>query len=111
MGECGGIGLAVHGYSRVLPKGMRPVSDQNHASTARATKTATPAPVTPSKETRRPAGLAFDVEEGANLPGVPVGDQTPDNPHAATTGEKGTGVGLAVPGHPLPEQKQESSGG
>jgi hypothetical protein len=108
--ECGGIGLAVHGYSRVLPKGMRPVSDQDQASTARATKPATPGPVTPSKETRRPAGLAFDVEEGADLPGVPVGDQIPDNPHA-TTAEKGTGVGLAVPEHPLPEQQEESSGG
>ena len=98
-----GIGPAVHGYSRVLPKGMRPGNDQHQARTDRATKTAMPAPVTPSEETQRPAGLAFDVEEGADLPGVPIGDQTPDNPHAATTEETGTGIGLAVPGHPLPE--------
>ena len=105
-----GIGPAVHGYSRVLPKGMRPVSDQDQASTDRAKKTATPAPVTPSEETQRPAGLAFDVREGADLPGVPTGDQTPKNPHAATTEETGTGAGLAVPGHPRREQ-EESLGG
>ena len=90
---------------------MRSVSDQHQASTDRATKTAAAEPVTPSEETQRPVGVAFDVEEGADLPGVSVGDQTPDNPHAATTEEKGTGVGLAVPGHPLPEQHEESSDG
>lgn len=108
-----GIGLAVHGYSRVLPKGMRPVGDQDQASTDRAKKTATSAPVTPSEETHRPTGLAFDVREGADLPGVPIGDQTPKNPLAATTEETGTGAGLAVPGHPRREQREqgESSGG
>jgi hypothetical protein len=105
-----GIGPAVHGYSRVLPKGMRSVSNQDQASTDRAKKTATPAPVTPSEETQRPAGLAFDVKEGADLPGVPIDDQTPKNPHAAITEETGTGVGLAVPGRPCPEQ-EESLGG
>ncbi len=105
-----GIGPAVHGYSRALPKGMRPVSDQDQASTDRAKKTATPAAVTPSEETQRPAGLAFNVREGADLPGVPIGDQTPKNPHAATTEETGTGAGLAVPGHPRREQ-EESLGG
>jgi len=62
------------------------------------------APVTPSEETERPEGLAFDVEKGADLPGVPVGDQTPRNPGAAHTEqvvrESGGGVGLAVPGDP-----------
>jgi hypothetical protein len=40
-------------------------------------------PVTPSEETERPDGLAFDVEKGAELPGVPVGDQAPKNPELA----------------------------
>lgn len=61
-------------------------------------------PVTPSEETERPQGLAFDVEKGAALLGVPVGDQTPNNPGASHTEqvvrESGGGVGLAVPGHP-----------
>jgi hypothetical protein len=61
-------------------------------------------PVTPSEETERPEGLAFDVEKGAGLPGVPVGDQTPNNPGAGHTEqvvrESGGGVGLAVPGDP-----------
>jgi hypothetical protein len=60
--------------------------------------------VTPSEETERPEGLAFDVEKGAGLPGVPVGDQTPRNPEAGHTEqvvrETGGGVGLAVPGDP-----------
>jgi hypothetical protein len=85
---------------------MRPVSDQDQARTDRAKKTATPAPVPPSGETQRPAGLAFDVKEGAGLPGVPTGDQTPKNPHAATTKETGTGAGLAVPDTPRPEQEE-----
>jgi hypothetical protein len=61
-------------------------------------------PVTPSEGTERPEGLAFDVEKGAGLPGVPVGDQTPNNPGASHTEqvvrESGGGVGLAVPSHP-----------
>jgi hypothetical protein len=61
-------------------------------------------PVTPSEETERPEGLAFDVEKGASLPGVPVGGQTPRNPGAGHTEqvvqESGGGVGLAVPGDP-----------
>jgi hypothetical protein len=57
-----------------------------------------PAPVTPSEQTERPEGLAFDVEKGADLPGVPVGDQHPANPGTAPARESGDGVGLAVPG-------------
>lgn len=61
-------------------------------------------PVTPSGDTERPEGLAFDVEKGADLPGVPVGDQTPKHPGAGHTQqvvrETGGGVGLAVPGDP-----------
>lgn len=60
-----------------------------------------PVPVAPSGNTERPEGVAFDVEEGAELPGVPVGDQTPKNPDAPHTEEvvteQGEGVGLAVP--------------
>jgi hypothetical protein len=61
-------------------------------------------PVTPSEDTERPDGLAFDVQEGADLSGVPVGDQTASNPGAARTEqvvrEAGEGVGMAVPGDP-----------
>lgn len=67
-------------------------------------------PVTPSEETERPEGLAFDVKKGADLPGVPVGDQTPRNPGAGRTEqvvrETGGGVGLAVPGDPDRNAKQ-----
>ncbi len=61
-----------------------------------------PLPVTPSDETGRPEGLAFDVEPGADLTGVPTGDQIPRHPGASrtqeTVTESGEGVGLAVPG-------------
>ena len=68
-------------------------------------------PVTPSRETQRPAGLAFDVEQGAELPGVPAGDQTPKNPGAAPAQEMGGGVGLALPGDPARKEEQERSEG
>jgi hypothetical protein len=79
--------------------------DQNRTSTEPAHgKILKAVPVTPSEETERPQGLAFDVEKGADLPGVPVGDQTPKNPGAGHTEqvvrETGGGVGLAVPGDP-----------
>jgi hypothetical protein len=61
----------------------------------------------PSENTERPDGLAFDVAAGADLPGVPLGDQTPRNPDAARTEEavreSGEGVGLAVPRAPEPK--------
>lgn len=61
-----------------------------------------PLPVTPSDKTERPEGLAFDVEPGADLTGVPVGDQTARRPDGAHTEEavreSGEGVGLTVPG-------------
>lgn len=57
----------------------------------------TPNPVTPSENTERPEGLAFDVEDGADLPGVPTGDQHPRNTSTVPAHESGTGVGLEVP--------------
>jgi hypothetical protein len=71
-----------------------------------------PRPVTPSSMTRRPEGLAFDVAEDTDLPGVPAGDPTPRHPGAARTQQRvreaGGGVGLAVPGSPdLGEQKPD----
>jgi hypothetical protein len=61
-----------------------------------------PLPVTPSDKTERPDGLAFDVEKGTDLPGVPTGDQRPSHQGAAHTEqvvtEKGHGVGLELPG-------------
>ena len=79
--------------------------DQNRTGTEPAhSKVLKAVPVTPSVETERPEGLAFDVEKGTGLPGVPVGDQTPRNPEAGHTErvvrETGRGVGLAVPGDP-----------
>jgi len=68
-------------------------------------------PVTPSEDTVRPEGLAFDVEQGADLAGVPVGDRRATNPAVGDdqgVQEGGEGVGLAVPGdrHQKSEQIQ-----
>ena len=75
------------------------MADQDHASTESASgKVLNPIPVTRPRDRReRPAGLAFDVEQGADLPGVPAGDQTPKNPGAVPAQEMGGGVGLAFP--------------
>jgi hypothetical protein len=73
----------------------RPGAESNHHMTS------DPLPVVPSDKTERPEGLAFDVEPGADLTGVPVGNQTPRHPNAAhteeTVRESGEGVGLTVP--------------
>jgi hypothetical protein len=88
------------------------MAEQDQASTESAPeKVLDPVPVTPSRETERPAGLAFDVEKGADLPGVPAGDQTPKNPGAAPAQEMGGGVGLALPGDPARKEEQEGSAG
>ena len=81
------------------------MADEDRASAEPAQdRTMKAAAVTPSGGTERPEGLAFDVEKAADLPGVPVGDQTPRNAGAAQTEqvvrERGGGVGLAVPGDP-----------
>jgi hypothetical protein len=80
------------------------MAERDRASADRTMKSAA---VTPSEDTERPEGLAFDVEKGAELPGVPVGDQTARNPYAAHTEqvvrETGRGVGLTVPGDPDPD--------
>ena len=80
---------------------------QDQASTGSTPdKVLNPVPVNPSRETERPAGLAFDMEQGADLPGVPAGDQTPKSPGAAPAQEMGSGVGLALPGDPAQEEEQ-----
>ena len=62
------------------------MAGQNQASSEPAHgKSAAPMPVTPSDETERPEGLAFDVVKDADLSGVPAGDQAPANPDAART--------------------------
>jgi len=84
------------------------MADQDHGHTeAGRDRVRDPVPVTPSRETERPEGLAFDVEKGTDLPGVPVGDQAPRNPGAAPAQETGSGVGLALPGEPAPEEEPE----
>jgi hypothetical protein len=88
------------------------MADQDQASTEPAPdKVLNPVPVTASRETERPAGLAFDVEKGADLPGVPAGDQTPKNPGAAPAQEMGGGVGLALPGDPARKEEQAAPEG
>ena len=83
------------------------MADQAQASTDPAPgKVLSPVPVTPSRETERPAGLAFDVEQCAELSGVPAGDQTPKNPGAPPAQELGGGVGLALPGDPARKEEQ-----
>jgi hypothetical protein len=79
-----------------------PMTEQDREGAASSRHQApAPLPVTPADKAERPEGLAFDVEPGADLTGVPVGDQTPGNPAAAhieeTVRETGDGVGLAVP--------------
>jgi hypothetical protein len=79
------------------------MTDPDEAGTASARRQSPAAlPVTPSDKAERPEGLAFDVEPGADLTGVPSGEQVPGHPGAARTGqtvrEAGEGVGLAVPG-------------
>jgi hypothetical protein len=70
------------------------MADQDQASTDPAPdRVLNPVPVASSRETERPAGLAFDVEKGAGLPGVPAGDQTPKNPGAAPAQEMGAAWG------------------
>ncbi len=81
------------------------MADENQASTEMAqNRTMRAIPVTPSDGMERPDGLAFDVEKGADLSGVPVDDQFPRNAGAVhteeTVRERGEGVGLAVPGNP-----------
>jgi hypothetical protein len=71
------------------------MTDQDRESTEMAPN---PAPVTPSEKTERPEGLAFDVEDGADLSGVPTGDQHPRNTSTVPARESGGGVGLEVPG-------------
>jgi hypothetical protein len=62
-----------------------------------------PTPLSAATETTRPEGLAFDVAEGSELPGVPTGDQEPSQDTAdlaaevTESGEVPPG-GLAVPG-------------
>ncbi len=83
------------------------MADQDQASTEPAPdRVLNPVPVTPSRETERPAGLAFDVEKDADLPGVPAEDQTPKNQGAAPAQEMGGGVGLALPGDPARKEEQ-----
>jgi PRC-barrel domain protein len=81
------------------------MADQDQANNEPASDRAlNPVPVTPSRETERPAGLAFDVEKGVELPGVPTGDQTAKNPGTAPAQETGGGVGLALPADPARPQ-------
>jgi hypothetical protein len=79
------------------------MTDQDEAATASDRhQSPAPLPVTPSDEAERPEGLAFDIEPGADLTGVPTGEQVPGHPGAARTEQTvrvaGEGVGLAVPG-------------
>lgn len=79
------------------------MTNQDETATASARhQNPAPLPTTPSDKAERPEGLAFDVEPGADLTGVPTGGQVPLHPDAApteqTVRESGEGVGLAVPG-------------
>jgi hypothetical protein len=86
------------------------MTEQNRTGTA--ARTMKSAAATPSEDTYRPDGLAFDVEQGTDLSGVPVGDQAARNPGAGHTEqvvrETGEGVGLAVPGDPGPKAAEAS---
>jgi hypothetical protein len=90
-------------------KGLTLMAKQNRTGTGAAQGRTMKSAAAPSENTERPDGLAFDVEPGTDLPGVPVGDQTPSNPDAARTEEvvreSGDGVGLAVPREPARNQR------
>jgi hypothetical protein len=54
------------------------MADQDQASTEPAPdKVLNPVPVTASRETERPAGLAFDVEKAPTCPGSQPGTRLP----------------------------------
>lgn len=78
------------------------MTDQDRTRTEATGQAPGPLPVTPSVETEKPEGLAFDVAKDADLSGVPAGDQAAKNAEAGHTAEAvremGGGVGLAVPG-------------
>jgi hypothetical protein len=103
-GRTAGEGYLI-GAFRVCPRCEGPIrmADQDETGNE-SSRHQVPAalPATPSDKAGRPEGLAFDVEPGADLTGVPAGEQAPDHPGAAridrTVRESGEGVGLAVPG-------------
>ena len=55
-----------------------------------------PMPVTPSEDTERPDGVAFDLPAGAETPGMPRGDQRAANEDDAQTVHESVQV---PPGH------------
>jgi hypothetical protein len=55
-----------------------------------------PTPVTPSDETERPDGVAFDLPRGTDTPGMPRGDQRAANEAQAQTVHETVNV---PPGH------------
>lgn len=87
------------------PEPVLPGSATYDPADAAANRHQAPGPlaVTPSGQVPRPEGLAFDVEPGADLTGVPTGDQTPRNAgagHIDEAGrERGESIGLAIPSH------------
>lgn len=90
------------------------VGHDGESTEAADDKVLKPAPVTPAANTEKPDRLAFDVEKGADLSGVPVGDQSPKHPGAAHTEEvvreTGDGVRLAVPGDRTSEKAAQPLG-
>jgi hypothetical protein len=83
------------------------VADQDQASTEPAPdKVLDPVPVTPSRETERPAGLAFDVEKGADLLGSQPGTRLPRTQEPPLAQEMGGGMGLALPGDQARKEEQ-----
>ena len=46
-----------------------------------------PMPATPGDDAEQPEGVAFQVAEGTDLPGVPTGDQRPTNADSAQEAE------------------------
>jgi hypothetical protein len=97
------LARALSGYPNGLLGELISMAEQERQDAASSRdQSPDPLPVMPSDQAERPEGLAFDVEPGADLTGVPVGNQSPRNPGADhiedTVREKGEGVGLAVPG-------------
>jgi hypothetical protein len=79
---------------------------------AAANRHQAPRPLTTPSSGKVPRleGLAFDVEPGSDLTGMPAGDQTARNPGAEhieeTVRETGQSIGLAIPDNrPVSEER------
>jgi hypothetical protein len=91
------LGAAVGGPD---PEGVDTMAEKDEGTGARKEGVERPqVAVTATSDTERREGLAFDVEPGTELPGVPTGDQRPANENAAEIEENVRETGEVPPAH------------